>query len=109
MPSGRRSIAAHCAGLSDVANERIGDEEPCDWCGRPGRVHQHDFWIEGALGFQNPALCSVCDLLFSAPGEVVEAYYEALGVDLDAALEPLEVELIRKWREKVADGRRSMP
>jgi hypothetical protein len=54
-------------------------------------------------------LCSVCNLLFSAPGEVVEAYYEALGVDLDAALEPLEVELIRKWREKVADGRRSMP
>jgi hypothetical protein len=40
---------------------------------------------------------------------VVEAYYEALAVYLDAELEPLELELGRKWREKVADGRRSTP
>jgi hypothetical protein len=84
--------------------------EPCDWCGRPGKVRQHDFWNEdGVLAFRNPSLCDVCFLAWDAPGEAIDAYEEAGGHDYHETLEPFEAELARKWQEKVAQGRRLPP
>lgn len=88
--------------------EKVGEEEPCDWCGRPGTVRQHDYYeLGGVLLCRNPSLCDVCVVLWQIPGDVGDAFLEA-GVDVPETVEgPLEAELFRKWREKVELGLRS--
>jgi hypothetical protein len=84
----------------------VGEQEPCDWCGRPGRVRQHDYWRSGVLVCRNPSLCDVCEFLRDLPGDVEDAIDDA-DLDYDAVQLALEAELERKWREKVASGKRA--
>ncbi len=81
----------------------ITEQEPCDWCGRPGTVRQHDYWRGDVLMCRNPSLCDVCEFLRNLPGDVEDAIYDS-GLDYNAVQLVLEAELERKWREKVAIG-----
>lgn len=84
---------------------KVGEEDPCDWCGRPGTVRQHDYYeLGGVLLCRNPSLCDVYVVLWQIPGDVGDAFLEA-GVDVPETVEgPLEAALFRKWREKVELG-----
>lgn len=79
----------------------VSEQEPCDWCGRPGRVRQHEYWRSHVLVCRNRSLCDVCEFLRDLPGEVGDAIDDA-GLDYDAVQLALEAELEWKWREKVA-------
>ena len=88
--------------------EAAGESEPCDWCGRPGSVRQHDFYEEGRLVCRNPALCEVCFTVWDAAGEVIAAFAE-MGVDyVDTVQAPMEAEFAIRWRDKVASGTRRL-
>jgi hypothetical protein len=94
-----------CA-MDDPSMEKVGEAEPCDWCGRDGIVRQHAYYEDGLLQCRNPSLCGVCFTLWDASGDVVDAFYEA-GVDLNAVVEaPMEAALFKNWREKVELGLR---
>lgn len=84
----------------------VSEQEPCDWCGRPGRVRQHSYWRSDVLVCRNPSLCDVCEFLWNLPGDVEDAIYDS-GLDYDAVQLALEAELERKWSEKVASGERA--
>ncbi len=86
--------------------EKVGDEEPCDWCGRPGIVRQDAHYEYDRLVCRNPSLCDVCGVFWNIPGDVNDAFYDA-GIDVDEAVtEPMEAVLFEKWREKVRRGLR---
>jgi hypothetical protein len=86
--------------------EAVGDSEPCDWCGRPGIVEQGSWWSGDTLECRNPSLCRVCSFWLHQPGDVIEAMYEAELEDYDEIMQPFEQALLRRWREKVAQGKR---
>lgn len=55
---------------------------------------------------RKPALCDVCFSMWDAPGDVVDAFYEA-GIDfVEVIEEPLEAAFTERWRSKVARGMR---
>lgn len=83
----------------------LGQPEPCDWCGRPGKARQHAYWRSDVLVCRDPSLCDVCEFFRSLPGDVEDAIDEA-GLDYEAVQAAFEAELERKWREKVASGKR---
>jgi hypothetical protein len=90
----------------DDFDKRVGEAEPCDWCGRSGTVRQHDYYEDGTLVCRNPSLCDVCGVLFDASGEVADAFY-AMGIDFVGQVEdPMEEVFAAKWRDKVAAGLR---
>src|SRR5688500_12239822 len=83
--------------------------ESCDWCGRPGRVIQHDIVRAGVLVCRDPCLCEVCLLLFEADAFAVRDAFEELldPNELNSRFAAFEAQLMRAWREKVAAGVRS--
>lgn len=90
----------------EPGQEAVGQAEACDWCGRPGRVRQHDFYEDGRLVCRNPALCEVCFTIWDAPAEVIDAFAET-GVDFVGIVEAqMEAEFAVRWREKVGSGAR---
>ena len=95
--------------LDDRQPQFVGVEtaEPCDWCGRPGRVVQLDVWEEDTLVCRNPALCPVCELIPEVEaGDAYEAYFHQLP-GVDDALKAFQAELSAKWLDKVRSGQRA--
>jgi hypothetical protein len=93
--------------VTELWMEKVGEEEPCGWCGRPGTVRQHEYYDGGELMCRNPSLCDVCVVFCDISGDVGDAFLEA-GVDVPRTVEePMEAALIKKWREKVQLGLRS--
>lgn len=87
--------------------EKVDEVEPCDWCGRPGVVRQHDYYgPDGRLQCRNPSLCNVCVVFWHIPGDVEDAFYEAAVKISEAVEEPMESVLYEKWRAKVQRGLR---
>src|SRR5436309_13358599 len=97
----------HPCGVEERGMEKVGQVEPCDWCGRPGIVRQHAYCGEdGVLQCRNPSLCGVCFTLWDMSGDVADALIDA-GVDVSSDVEtPMEAVLFERWREKVKMGLR---
>ncbi len=109
VKSGTRSVEQghHAVMQADEEfTERVGEPEPCDWCGRAGTVRQHEFYREDVLVCRNPSLCDACFVFFDVDGDVIDIFYEK-GVDFDALVEtPMEEAFVAAWRVKVAAGQR---
>ena len=65
-----------------------------------------DVWSGDTLECRNPTLCAVCSTWFHLSGEEMEAIFDVSGLELWVVMQPFLPELMRKWREKLANGTR---
>ena len=92
--------------MPDPHDEAVGATEPCDWCGRPGTVFQHDFWEGDTLVARNPSLCGVCMLIWESDTGAVSDLLAERSIDTGDRITALLLEFKRRWREKVEAGHR---
>jgi hypothetical protein len=90
----------------DPSWDRVGELEPCDWCGRPGVVEQGTIWRGATLVCRNPSLCDVCAFWYHLDSDVIDAITEVTGWDYDEVMAPFEKVFIDRWQERVREGRR---
>jgi hypothetical protein len=65
-----------------------------------------DVWSGETLECRNPALCTVCSTWWHLSGDEMEAIFDVSGLEMWVVMRPFVPELMRKWREKLANGTR---